>query len=188
MYQLSILVSPRNYEVCTVYLNYKSNKSARKFVTNSFWQNETVYPDQDEYKTNVTEEFTDKKLRRILRRCPSDVTEYSVEIKYTYNRKTYKLLVYNKMPDWPPEPPTEMKFTLPIISAYMIADADDCPMIDVTKCITRYNGPHNNFHGNKIKLRDILYSHTFKRVKITNAIRQNVILDIDTGVLKYPLF
>jgi hypothetical protein len=172
-----------------VYLNYKSNKSARNFVTNSeFWKNEIAYPDQDEYTTNVTDEFVTGKLRRIVRRCPSDVTEYSVEVKYMYNRKTYKLLMYNKIPAWPPVPPSEIKFTVPISSAYLISNSDQYPIVDVTKCICRYNGPHNNFHGAEIKLSDILYSTTFKRVKITNVFRQSVVLDIETGVLKYPLF
>ena len=191
VYQWSLIINffrPRDYEVSSVYLYYTSNKSARSSpVTNAFWKGEAVYPDQDEYIANVTDEFIDGKLRRILRRCPSDVTGFSIEIKYTYNRKMYKLLVYNRVPAWPPIPPPDMKFTLPISSAYMIAD-DDCPIIDVTKCINRYNGPHNNFHGNEIKIKDILFSPTLKRIKITNIIRQSVILDAETGVLKYPLF
>ena len=191
VYQWSLIINffrPRNYEISSVYLYYTSDKSARsRPVTNSFWKEETVYPGQDEYQANVTDEFISGKLRRILRRCPSDVTGFSVEIKYTYNNKMYKLLAYNRVPAWPPIPPADMKFTLPISSAYMIAD-DGCPIIDVTKCINRYNGPHNNFHGTEIKIRDILFSPAFRRVKITNLIRQSVTLDVDTGVLRYPLF
>ena len=190
-YQWSLIINffrPRNYELSSVYLTYTSDKSKRsQSVTNTFWKDETVYPAQDEYTANVTTEFINKKLRRILRRCPSDITGFHVEIKYTYNRKTYKLLVYNRVPDWPPIPPSYMKFTVPIRSAYMIAD-DGNPVRNMTKCINRYNGPHNNFHGSEIKIKDILFSTTHKRLKITNLIMQSVILDIDTDVLRYPLF
>ena len=193
VYQWTLIINfvrPRNYEISSVSLYYTSDKSARsRPVTNSFWREETVYPGQDEYRATVTDEFMSGKLRRILRRCPSDVTGFRIEIKYTYNQRTYKLLAYNRVPAWPPTPPTEMKFTLPIVAAYMISERDDYPIINVTKCINRYNGPHNNFHGAEIKIKDVVgFFPNFKRVKITNLIRQSVILDVDTGVLRYPLF
>ena len=67
VYQWSLIINffrPRDYEVSSVYLYYTSNKSARSSpVTNAFWKGEAVYPDQDEYTANVTEEFIDGKLQ-----------------------------------------------------------------------------------------------------------------------------
>ena len=49
-----------------------------------------------------------------------------------------------------------MGFTMPIVSAFL-CDEDHTPVRDVTEKIRRYAGPHVDFHGERVRLSDLLY-------------------------------
>ena len=182
---------PRNYELLNVRLNYTTTASGTTQRV-GFWKSEPVYPDQTEYSTDITCEF--KKLHRILRRVPRDITEYAVVIKYSYNRKIFKKIFYNPAVSdtilmWPPRQSSGMVFNLPILKACLVNDGDDGDDgDDVSKRIKWYAGPLHDFHGTTVRVRDTVYSEKYKNLKIENVAGKTRVFNIEHGLLIHPLF
>jgi hypothetical protein len=49
-----------------------------------------------------------------------------------------------------------MHFSIPLSSAWIV-DQDDKPMRNITEKVKRYNGPRNDFHGQKVPLEQFLF-------------------------------
>ena len=189
VYSCSTIVnyfSSRNYEIEKVYLEYVTDGSDRKSA-NYFWNNLDTYHNQYEYTTDVTTQYNQGKLRRILRRVPPNVINYWVIIKYKFNKTTYKKIFYRPSDDI--EFPNKEKnaiisFSIPIKSAKLQFSNKN-----ITKLIKRFAGPKNNFHETIIRVRDIVYiPNNNDKLIITNILNQSTTIDVDTGVLRYPLF
>jgi len=119
---------------------------------------------------------------------PTNVNKTIIRIKYWYNDKLYKYLTYNTGHDWPPEETKDIVFSIPIVSAHLV-DADDKPVKDVLRKIKRYAGPRGDFHGENVKISDMLYydmdtlktmypaiklRNLFGRVKTVSTITGNI--------------
>lgn len=87
---------------------------------------------------------------------PENVKKTIIRIKYWYNDKLYKYLTYNTKHSWPPKQEEHIVFHIPLISAQLM-DADDKPVKDVLGKVKRYAGPRGDFHGEKVKISDMLY-------------------------------
>ena len=176
----------RNYEIEKVYLEYVTDGSSRTSA-NYFWNDADVYHNQHEYTTDVTTQYNQGKLRRIIRRVPPDVINYWVIVKYRFNKISYKQIFYRPTGDieFPPKAaPYTFSFSLPIKSARL-----QCSNKDVTKLIKRFAGPKNNFHDTVIRVRDIVYTPTAnEKLIITNILNQFTTINVDTGTIRYPLF
>jgi len=119
---------------------------------------------------------------------PTNVNKTIIRIKYWYNDKLYKYLTYNTGHEWPPKETKEIVFSIPIVSAHLV-DADDKPVKDVLRKIKRYAGPRGDFHGENVKISDMLYydmdtlktmypaiklRNLFGRVKTVSTITGNI--------------
>lgn len=106
---------------------------------------------------------------------PNNVTHIILRIKYWYNDKMYKYLVNDLDHKWPPENVSGVIFNIPIVTAVLL-DSDDKPVKDLLNKIKRYAGPRCNFHGQKVKISDMLYYDDetleleYPSIKIKNAI------------------
>lgn len=87
----------------------------------------------------------------------------------------YKYLVNDLDHKWPPENISGVIFNIPIVTAVLL-DSDDKPVKDLLNKIKRYAGPRCNFHGQKVKISDMLYYDDetleleYPSIKIKNAI------------------
>ena len=119
---------------------------------------------------------------------PTNVNKTIIRIKYWYGDKLYKYLTYNTGHKWPPEETKDIVFSIPIVSAHLV-DADDKPVKDVLRKIKRYAGPRGDFHGENVKISDMLYydmdtlktmypaiklRNLFGRVKTVSTITGNI--------------
>ena len=96
-------------------------------------------------------------------------------VKYWYNDKLYKYITYDTKLTWPPKETSGMTFNMPLTSAHLI-DPDDKPMKDVLNKIKRYAGPRGNFHGQEVKISDMLYydietlKEFYPKIKLKNVL------------------
>jgi len=63
-------------------------------------------------------------------------------------------------------------------------DHDDKPIKDLMNKIERYTGPRKDFHGEKVKIADVLYyteDDIPPRIKITNILGMTKIVDTKNG-------
>ena len=153
---------------------------------NYFWNDVDLYHNQREYTTDVTTQYHQGKLRRIVRRVPPDVINYWVIVKYKFNKISYKQIFYRPVDDieFPPKEPYIFSFSLPINNARLQSSNKN-----ITKLIKMFAGPKNNFHNTIIQVRDIVYTpNTGDKLIITNILNRSITIDVDTGTIRHPLF
>ena len=148
----------------------------------------------DDFNTEWTKEATNWNLDEdvenyeiedasydVLNNVPNCIIKTILTIKYYYNNKIYKVKTYN--PKFKFNNNNMFSFSLPIKTAVLI-DHDDKPMRDVTNKIKKAAGPKNNFHGEKILLKDIFYYcdeqiiEDYPKIRITNVCNQSKILSL----------
>jgi len=159
LYYYKKLVTPRDYSIISEELEYKIDYRMKYHVDDPFWEGESKDWDGtlDEYHVYVT----GKPFRHTI--VPQNVKDLKVRIKYWYDGKVYKSISNNI--NFKPGEVEEggMVFTIPLSSAWIV-DHDDKPQVDITEKVKRYTGPRNDFHGEKVALKDFLY-YTGKTLK-----------------------
>jgi hypothetical protein len=145
-------VSIPNHRIMHSSMEYFIGSNSDYSVKSQFWENESKKWDGlfDEHYV----ESKDMSYRG--HKTPNNVRKVIIRIKYWYNDKLYKYLTYNTGHAWPPEQAEDMVFNIPLVSAYLV-DAGDKPVKDVLNKIKRYAGPRGDFHGEKVKISDMLY-------------------------------
>jgi len=164
--------SIRDYTGSRVFLEYYVDPERKYEICDKFWAGEEKYwEDEHEFYIDVTRtNFRDTEI-------PQNVTKTVCRVHYWYNDQVYKHCTYDLDFQWPPPPPPSggMQFTLPIVRAVLV-DEDDKPKRDVTKKIKSYAGPRGDFHGESVRLADLLYydedtlEKEYPKLQITNAL------------------
>ena len=145
-------VSIPNHRVLHSSMEYFIDTDKHYSTEGQFWKNESK-----KWDGLFEEHYIESK--DMAYRCedtPANVNKSIIRIKYWYNDKLYKYLTYNTGHEWPPEETKDIVFSIPIVSAHLV-DADDKPVKDVLSKIKRYAGPRGDFHGENVKISDMLY-------------------------------
>jgi len=169
--RIKYVVSKPDYRIIDQSMEYTIDNNIIPEELSDFWEDE--YDEWD----GETETFY-KNLNGIDYNqsvVPNNVTHIILRIKYWYNDKMYKYLVNDLDHKWPPENISGVIFNIPIVTAVLL-DSDDKPVKDLLNKIKRYAGPRCNFHGQKVKISDMLYYDDetleleYPSIKIKNAI------------------
>tara|TARA_X000000368_G_scaffold219472_1_gene173152 strand:- start:1475 stop:2086 length:612 start_codon:yes stop_codon:yes gene_type:complete len=169
--RIKYVVSKPDYKIIDQSMEYTIDNNIIPEELSDFWEDE--YDEWD----GETETFY-KNLNGIDYNqsvVPNNVTHIILRIKYWYNDKMYKYLVNDLDHKWPPENISGVIFNIPIVTAVLL-DSDDKPVKDLLNKIKRYAGPRCNFHGQKVKISDMLYYDDetleleYPSIKIKNAI------------------
>ena len=110
---------------------------------------------------------------------PEDAIDPVFKLDYYFNNKLYKYVTTNPDYVWPPVS-KGMTCTLPVKEVHIL-DEDDKPIEDVTELYKTYAGPKSDFHGEDFPMGEIF--GTPSKVKITNIINMNKVLDHSSSVL-----
>lgn len=160
----------RNYAISRVFLEYYVDPECKYEICDAFWADEEKYwADEHEFYIDITHSvFRETEI-------PQNVTKTIVRVHYWYDGARYKHCTYDLDFQWPPAPPKGVHFSIPILSAVLV-DEDDKPKRDVTQKIKRYAGPRGNFHGESVRIADLLYyddetlQREYPKIQITNAL------------------
>jgi len=160
----------RNYDIARIFLEYYIAPERKYEISDKFWAHEQQYwEDEREFYIDVTRaQFRQTEI-------PQNVTKTIVRVHYVYNDTRYKHCTYDLDFEWPPPPPQQVQFSVPITRAVLV-DEDDKPVRDVTQKIKRYAGPRGDFHGESVRIADLLYydeetlRKEYPKIQITNAL------------------
>jgi hypothetical protein len=147
------ITTPRDYSVISEELEYTIDHDMSYMVEDEFWLKESKDWEDgilDEYYVDVT----GKQFRHTI--VPQNVKNIILRVKYYFNGKRYTAISndINFKPGQNED--TAMHFSIPLSSAWIV-DHDDKPMRDITEKVKRYSGPRNDFHGQKVPLKDFLF-------------------------------
>jgi hypothetical protein len=147
------ITTPRDYSVISEELEYTVDHDMSYMVEDDFWLKESKDWEDgilDEYYVDVT----GKQFRHTI--VPQNVKNIILRVKYYFNGKRYTA-ISNDISFKPGQnEDTAMHFSIPLSSAWIV-DHDDKPMRDITEKVKRYSGPRNDFHGQKVPLKDFLF-------------------------------
>ena len=146
-----MLFKKPDYKILDKNLEYWVGQENEYTTNNDFWELQS-----EEWDENTDSYYVSVKNNEIIPPPPDIVTKTLIRIKYWYNNKIYKYLTYNHDYKWPPEMPKGVHFNIPLQSAQLL-DANGEPVKDLLAKIKRYAGPNCDFHGEKIKISDMLY-------------------------------
>lgn len=159
----------RNYDVSRIFLEYYIDPRRKYEICDKFWAGEEKYWEEEcEFYIDVTRSaFRETEI-------PQNISKTVCRVHYWYNDQMYKHCTYDLDFQWPPAPTAGVHFSIPITSAVLV-DEDDKPVRDVTKKIKRYAGPRGDFHGESVRIADLLYydldtlKREYPKLQITNA-------------------
>lgn len=145
-------VSIPNHRIMHSSMEYFINTDTDYSAKGKFWEDES-----NKWDGLFHEHYVESKdMCYRGHKTPENVNKTIIRIKYWYNDKLYKYLTYNTGHAWPPEQCKDMVFSVPLVSAHLV-DTNDKPVKDVLGKIKRYAGPRGDFHGEKVKISDMLY-------------------------------
>ena len=143
--------------------------------------------DGEEQIENITREYRKYGPIKIIEEKSKEVTDFLFQIEYLYNSKSYVYLTRNPTHVFPPLK-REMKFSLPVNEAFIL-DSDNVPMYNITQYIKMYEGPHFDFHGETILLKDayMLYADNIEspRLRLTNILGTTVEYDMQNDSISH---
>ena len=147
------ITTPRDYSIISEEMEYTVDHDMSYMVEDDFWLKESKDWEDgilDEYYVDVT----GKQFRHTI--IPQNVKNIILRVKYYFNGKRFTAISndINFKPGH--EEDTTMHFSIPLSSAWIV-DHDDKPMRDITEKVKRYSGPRNDFHGQKVPLKDFLF-------------------------------
>ena len=147
------ITTPRDYSIISEELEYDIDHDMGYMVEDDFWMEESKDWEDgilDEYYVDVT----GKQFRHTI--IPQNVKNIILRVKYYFNGRRYTAISndINFKPGQNED--TAMHFSIPLSSAWIV-DHDDKPMRDITEKVKRYSGPRNDFHGQKVPLKDFLF-------------------------------
>jgi hypothetical protein len=147
------ITTPRDYSVVSEELEYTIDHDMSYMVEDDFWLKESK-----DWEDGILGEYyvdvTGKQFRHTI--VPQNVKNIILRVKYYFNGKRYTAISndINFKPGQNED--TAMHFSIPLSSAWIV-DHDDKPMRDITEKVKRYSGPRNDFHGQKVPLKDFLF-------------------------------
>ena len=171
------LVTPRDYSIISEELEYMIDYRMKYQIEDDFWDEESKDWDGilNEFHTYVT----GKSFRHTI--VPQNVTSLILRVKYWYNGKVYKAISTDINFKPGNQEDTRMHFSIPLSSAWIV-DQDDKPQVDITEKVRRYAGPRNDFHGQSVALKDLLYytqktlDTKYPKIMLSNALNMKKLL------------
>ncbi len=145
-------VSIPDHRIQHAFMEYFTNNKKSCDVDDPFWKSEADKWDGLFDEHYVALDDTSYQVGGV----PERVEKAIIRIKYWYNDKLYKYLTYDTKHEWPPKQGKDIVFNVPLVSAHLV-DADDKPVKDILSKVKRYAGPRGDFHGEKVKISDMLY-------------------------------
>jgi hypothetical protein len=109
--------------------------------------------DEESDYEDITYEYKKEGVKGVMREKSSDVADFFFHVEYVYNSKNYVYLTRDQDHVFPPLK-AKTSFRLPIKEAFVI-DKDGAPVYNVTDVLKMYEGPHVDFHGETLFLRDL---------------------------------
>lgn len=98
---------------------------------------------------------------------PPCVTDVILRIKYSFDGKMFTMVTKDLNYTWPPVKATQARFRMPIKSVEMV-DADDKPILEVTKKFKKVEGPYGDFWGHlDVMVEDLFSFVEYEKLKIT---------------------
>lgn len=185
------LTTPENWSIIRETLEYDVVHDVKYEVEDAFWARESR-DWADRILSSYWVDCTNSGVRNTV--VPNCVSKTVYRVKYWYNTRVYTLVTTDLHQEWPPTQGKSMTFSLPYVAAWL-CDEDDKPVRNVTEKIRRVAGPHTDFHGQRVALRDVLYfdedtlREVYPKLKITNALGQHkVISTLDGFTTDFLLF
>ena len=171
LYFYKKLTTPRDYTIISEELEYKIDYRMKYQIEDSFWDEEKK--DWDGILDEFYVSATGRPFRHTI--VPQNVKNLVLCIKYWYGGKIYKVITkdINYVPNEQGNDP--MNFTIPLSSVWIV-DHDDKPQVNITEKVKRYAGPRNDFHGERVPLKDFLYYTTetlksrYPKIILTNSL------------------
>lgn len=151
IYYFKLLFKKPDYKVLDSQLEYWVDLGKDYVTQDDFWEGQSEEWDAHTESYYVPINNIDK-----IPPPPEIVTKTLIRIKYWYNNHMYKFLTYNRDYTWPPVISRGVQFNIPLQSAQLINEKGE-PVKDILAKIKRYAGPNGDFHGQKIKIADMLY-------------------------------
>lgn len=168
---LKNIFSKPDHEIIDCSMEYQVNNEKTPSELDEFWEDEFEEWDGETehfYKNLMNTNYKNTQI-------PGNIKKTVVRLKYWYNDKMYKYLTYDMGHAWPPQTSNGISFNIPIVSAHLL-DSYDKPVKDLLNKIKRYAGPRFDFHGEKVKISDMLYyddetlEQDFPTIRLRNAL------------------
>lgn len=176
------MVTMPDYYIEHVNMIYTVDPMKTYDIKDKLWKDESRYwcDDTDEVYCDLTyKNYFDTII-------PENVKNTILRMKYWYNGKVYKLITENMKFCLPEDIKNGFSFSIPLGEAWLV-DHDDKPLRDITKKVKRYAGPKNDFHGEKVRIRDMLYytedtlRKDYPTIRLTNALGMSKSVSTLTG-------
>lgn len=156
-----------DYYIDHASLEYTVNPNEAYEIRDVFWKDESRWWDRDTHEVYCDLTYKDYMNTTI----PENVSKTILRLKYWYNGTMYKLITENMQFCLPDDlKKSGFTFSIPLGEAWLV-DHDDKPVKDITEKVKRYAGPKNDFHGEKVRICDMLYYDEETLVKEYPAIR-----------------
>jgi len=176
------VVTMPDYYIENVNMIYTVDPMTSYDIKDKLWKDESKYwyPDTDEVYCDLTYK------NYFNTTIPENVKKTILRTKYWYNGKLYKLITENMKFCLPEDIKNGFSFSIPLGEAWLV-DHDDKPVRDITKKVKRYAGPKNDFHGEKVRIRDMLYytedtlRKDYPAIRLTNALGMSKSVSTLTG-------
>jgi len=147
------IVSKPDYKIIHTSMEYFTNEIIPDEDTlDNFWYDE--YREWDGYSMSHYKSLNGIDYKNTS--IPENVEKTIIRIKYWYKDKVYKYITYDMNHEWPPIKKPGITFNMPMSSVHLL-DSHDKPVRDLLNKIKRYAGPRNDFHNQKVLIRDMLY-------------------------------
>ena len=165
------MVTMPDYYIENISMEYTVDPTKRPDMKDKLWKDESKYWDRDTDEVYCDLTYKDYMCSTI----PENVKKTIVRMKYWYNGKLYKLITENMKFCLPDDLSDGFSFSIPLGSAHLV-DHDDKPVKDITEKVKRYAGPKNDFHGERVRIRDMLYytdetlMKEYPAIRLTNAL------------------
>lgn len=176
------VVTMPDYYIENVNMIYTVDPMKTYDIKDKLWKDESRYwcHDTDEVYCDLTyKNYFDTTI-------PENVKNTILRMKYWYNGRVYKLITENMKFCLPEDINNSFSFSIPLGEAWLV-DHDDKPLRDITKKVKRYAGPKNDFHGEKVRIRDMLYytedtlRKDYPTIRLTNALGMSKSVSTLTG-------
>lgn len=176
------VVTMPDYYIENVNMIYTVDPMTSYDIKDKLWKDESKYwyPDTDEVYCDLTYK------NYFNTTIPENVKKTILRTKYWYNGKLYKLITENMKFCLPEDIKNGFSFSIPLGEAWLV-DHDDKPVRDITKKVKRYAGPKNDFHGEKVRIRDMLYytedtlRKDYPAIRLINALGMSKSVSTLTG-------
>lgn len=174
------LLHAPDYHISKEELEYVIDHRRKYLIDDAFWELESRGWNRTmrEYYANVT----GNKFRNTC--IPQNIKKIILRTSYWYNNKLYKFISYDINKKIPKV--EKLTFSIPLHKAELL-DNDDKPVCDITEKIRRYAGPQNDFHGEDVLIKDMLYfavdvlKNEYPKLKITNIVGSSKVVDTLKG-------